>query len=86
MRLTIIGFPGRAAAPVVAGAVIEAIEAFDTFALRVIAGGAGPGSSGSPVLNDRRQVVGILYGQDSIDQDRFYATTLRFADRVCTPR
>lgn len=86
MSLTVIGFPGRSSAPVVSRAVIEEIEAFSTFALRLVTGRAGPGSSGSPVLNDRHQVVGILYGQDSGHPDLFYATTLQFADRVCMSR
>jgi len=85
MRLTIIGYPGRSWTPVVATALIEEIEAFDTFALRLTSGDAGPGSSGSPVLNGQQEVVGVLYGYDPVSQ-LLFATTLRFADRVCTPR
>jgi len=84
LHVTIIGYPGSSWTPVVSTAEIEEVEG-DTFSLRLTSGRAGPGSSGSPILNERNQVVGILFGQDTVDQ-LFYATTLRFADRVCTPR
>lgn len=84
LKITVIGYPGQAWTPVVSAAEIDEVEG-DTFSLRIISGRAGPGSSGSPVLNDRNQVIGILFGMDA-GGDLFYATTLRFADRVCTPR
>lgn len=84
LNVTIIGYPGRSWTPIVSTAEIDEVEG-DTFSLRLTSGRAGPGSSGSPVLSERNQVIGILFGMDTVDQV-FYATTLRFADRVCTPR
>jgi len=84
LNVTIIGYPGRSWTPIVSTAEIEEVEG-DTFSLRLTSGRAGPGSSGSPILNNRNEVIGILFGQDTVDE-LFYATTLRFADRVCTPR
>lgn len=83
-RVTVIGYPGSSWNPVIATGVVVDILPFSIFAYTVETGQVGPGSSGSPVLNDRNEVAGIHFGNDELKETQF-AADLNFVDQVCQP-